>query len=360
MRSCSDKLTLAGVCLCVWILPACAETKETSENNPRLRRLLRAQPKADADGDGLLTRTEARRFLQEQRASGPARRQRRQKLPAPDEADVHYEPHRLQVFDLWLAKSGRPTPLVLYIHGGGFRGGDKRGLSAAFLKECLEGGYSVAAINYRLIPEVQFPAPMMDCAKAIQFLRHHAKKWNLDPKLIASTGGSAGAGISLWLAFHDDLRDPTCDDHPVAKESTRLVCVAVKGAQSSYDPRFARKIGLVGFAKHPSLLPFYGLKPEEVDTPKAHQLYEMASPINHLTRDDPPALLDYGVPNEPVTDKTPMGAIVHHPKFGIVLKEKMDALGIECVVQYPGSSGPRISSFAFIRKHVEQARMMRD
>jgi len=46
---------------------------------------------------------------------------------------------------------------------------------------------------------------MHDCARAIQFLRSKAARWNIDPKRIAATGGSAGAGISLWLGFHDDL-----------------------------------------------------------------------------------------------------------------------------------------------------------
>ena len=52
------------------------------------------------------------------------------------------------------------------------------------------------AINYRLSPEVHFPAHYMDCARAIQFARSHAKEWNIDPARVAATGGSAGAGSS--------------------------------------------------------------------------------------------------------------------------------------------------------------------
>ena len=51
-----------------------------------------------------------------------------------------------------------------------------------------------------------------------------------------STGGSAGAGISLWLAFHDDLADPQSPD-PIARESTRLTCAGVMGPQTTLDPQ---------------------------------------------------------------------------------------------------------------------------
>src|SRR5438045_2067494 len=99
-------------------------------------------------------------------------------LPTPDLSNVHYGPHERNVLDLWKAKSDKPTPLVVYIHGGGFAHGSKDGYNAAPL---LANGISVMAINYRLSPEVTFPAHYMDCARAIQYARAHAKEWNLDP-----------------------------------------------------------------------------------------------------------------------------------------------------------------------------------
>lgn len=139
----------------------------------------------------------------------------------------------------------------------------------------------------------------------------------------------------MWLAFHDDLADPDSDD-PVERQSTRLTCIAVRNAQSSYDPRFAEKIGIPrpNFERHPFFMPFYDIRPDEIDTPRAYKRYELASPITYLSKDDPPALLMYNYPNEEVTDETSLGLIVHRPKFGIALKEQMDKLGIECIVQY--------------------------
>jgi acetyl esterase/lipase len=198
------------------------------------------------------------------------------------------------------------------------------------------------------------PAAYLDCGRALQFLRANAARWNLDPKRVASTGVSAGGATSMWLAFHDDLADARSDD-PVARQSTRLSAIALDNAQSSVDPRFAEAIGLPrpNFERHPGFLRFYGITAQEIDTPKAYALYEQASPITYLTADDPPAFLNYGLPNEPVTEKTPLDVMLHHPRFGIALKERMDKVGIECIVQYEGdASEQRVTLTEFLRKHL--------
>jgi acetyl esterase/lipase len=253
--------------------------------------------------------------------------------PQPDAADIKYGSHERNVLDLWRAKSESPTPLLVFIHGGGFRAGDKSQLAAALLKGCLDSGISVTSINYRLSQHAPFPAPMLDSARAVQFLRSKSKEWNLDPKRIAASGGSAGAGISLWLGFHDDLADPANAD-PVLRESTRLTCLGVMGAQSSYDPRFIKQIVGGRAHEHPALMPFYGLKEDELDSPKAHKLYEEASAINYVSKDDPPVFLFYNEPKGPLPDDAKPGQGIHHPNFGIALKEKLGPLGIECVLRH--------------------------
>jgi len=89
----------------------------------------------------------------------------------------------------------------------------------------------------------------------------------------------------MWLAFHDDLADPKSDD-PVARQSTRLTCIAVLNGQSSYDPRFAEKIGIPrpNFERHPFFEPFYAIKASEADTPEAYRRYDVAAPITYLTK----------------------------------------------------------------------------
>ena len=154
-----------------------------------------------------------------------------------------YGDHPRNVLDFYPAKSDKPTPVVLYIHGGGWRGGDKKTNPQPY----LDKGISVVAINYRyvqngvqdnVVPPVK--APLGDAARALQFIRSKAKEWNLDKTRIGATGGSAGACTSLWLSFHDDLADPDSDD-PIARESTRLYCAAVRGAQVSLDPKELRE-----------------------------------------------------------------------------------------------------------------------
>ena len=288
----------------------------------------------------------------------------------PTHRDVRYGPHARNVIDLYLTKSSEPTPLVLYIHGGGFRGGDKRSLNPRTLKSFQSAGYSVAALNYRLTDSAPAPAAYMDCARALQFLRHHAAKWNFDPQLVASTGGSAGAGTSLWLAFHDDLADARSED-PIARQSTRLTCVAVSNGQSSYDPLFAEEIGIPrpNFDRHSFFLPFYGITEDQIDTPQAYRKYKEMAPITYLSADDPPAWLDYGRANVPVDKESDLGLVVHHPLFGIALKQRMDKLGIPCVVQYMDSTAgnkvrhederPPSTSVQFIQEQFDRARRSR-
>jgi acetyl esterase/lipase len=155
----------------------------------------------------------------------------------PTFADVSYGPHERNVLDFWQAKSNSPTPLAIFIHGGGFMNGSKDGLtrnvaSVKILKELLEAGISVASISYRLIAQAPLPAAHHDGRLALQYMRSKAKEWNIDKSRIATWGGSAGAQICMYLAFHDDMADPGNPD-PVLRESSRLACVATSGGQTT-------------------------------------------------------------------------------------------------------------------------------
>jgi len=157
--------------------------------------------------------------------------------PAPTLANVHYGPNARNILDFWRAPSKKPAPVVVYIHGGGFTMGDKaEARRDPLLPRCLAAGVSFAAIDYRyLSPAAPPPQVLRDCARAIQFIRWRAAAWNVDRGRIAAYGGSAGAGASLWLAFHGDLSEPGAHD-PVARQSTRLACAGAISPQFSYDP----------------------------------------------------------------------------------------------------------------------------
>ena len=141
-------------------------------------------------------------------------------VPKPTISELPYGTHKRQVLDFWKAESDKPTPLILVIHGGGWNGGSKERLAPTIrIDEALAAGISVAAINYRYVPQAvnagikpPVKAPLEDASRALQFIRSKATEWNLDKERIGVTGGSAGACSSLWLAFHDDLADPTNAD----------------------------------------------------------------------------------------------------------------------------------------------------
>ncbi|MCC7407237.1 MAG: alpha/beta hydrolase fold domain-containing protein [Phycisphaeraceae bacterium] len=261
--------------------------------------------------------------------------------------NVSYGPHPRNILNIWLAKSDKPTPLVIRIHGGGFLSG--RPTAPMTLQQYLDAGVSVASITYRFSSDAPYPAPMLDSARAVQFLRSKAQEWNLDPTRFASTGGSAGGGISLWLGFHDDLADPNSPD-PVARQSTRLTCMAVLNTQTSYDPRFIRaNIPGPGWQAIP-LWKLYGLDgPTENPSPEVIRLFEDASPINYLTADDPPVRLTYTWSE--AEDDLPETPSIHHPKFGRILKARLDELGIANEFEFSVPQHESPADVAFILRH---------
>jgi acetyl esterase len=290
---------------------------------------------------------------QRTRLRGRGRPGSRQPGLPPTHRDVKYGPYDRNVMDVWLAKSDKPTPVLVSIHGGGFRGGNKS-VSGALLSRCLDSGISVVAITYRLSDQAIAPAQFLDSARAIQFIRHQAKQWNLDPTRMAATGGSAGAGISLWLGFHDDLADPDNED-PVLRESTRLTCMAVYNGQTSYDPRFIRELfpGTDTY-KEPALAQLFDVDLSKLDDlpQEKYRLFEEVSALPHLTKDDVPVVLFYA--SEMDTPITSQGIGIHHPRFGKALKEKMDQLGIECHVYTGAGRGDEWTTLTmdFLKKHL--------
>jgi acetyl esterase/lipase len=274
--------------------------------------------------------------------------------PEPDIVDVPYGTHERQVIDLYLAPSDQPTPLVFFIHGGGWVAGDKSAARNTLdLPRLLDEGISVAAINYRYVQQaveegIEPPVkwPLEDAARALQFVRSKAEEWNLDPSRVGACGGSAGACSSLWLAMHDDMADPDHED-PVARQSTRLACAAVLGAQTSLDPHAMRewmpnsRYGghAFGFRK-----PGGGRDTEfqAFHDARDHILpfIEEYSPIEHASADDPPLWLSYSQ-DELAEKGEDQADPTHSALFGKMLEERLAPIGVELILTYPAEpSGP--------------------
>jgi len=270
---------------------------------------------------------------------------------APTFSDVSYGPDPSNKIDFWKAKATAPAPLVVFIHGGGFRAGDKAAYDKGLLTACLDAGISYASMNYRLSDVAPYPAQMLDSARGIQFIRSKAAEWNIDPQRIACTGGSAGAGISLWLAFHDDLADPQSPD-PVARQSTRLACAMPTNMQCTYDPREIKKIVPGAAYDVAPLKQLHGL-PATFDWDKDAISADLdarlrdCSPITHLTKDDPPV---FAMNNQ--TNEKPGN--IHHPNFGRHLKKQMDQMGVACefhlVSDFPSQQARTDAMLEFLKK----------
>lgn len=284
------------------------------------------------------------------------------KLPVPaipmTHANVSYGKHERNVLDFWQAKSDRPTPVVVCIHGGSWIGGDKSSYYGR-VKMFLDAGISMATINYRLMKQAHeekvvppVKAPLEDAARAVQFVRSKAAEWNLDKKRLGAMGGSAGGASTLWLAFHDDLADPSSSD-PVARESTRLYCAAVDGAQTSLDPvQLLEWMPNYAYGAHA-----FGLrKLSEVNEQRDRLLpwIREYSAIELVTKDDPPIGLYYvGVKGAKKGESHPNPT--HSPMLGVMLAEKLKQVGIEHVLVWADQPNPRLpSAAAFLIEYLKR------
>ncbi len=341
------------------------------------RRAIQRYPKADVDGDGSLSDKEKEQLLK--RVVALRKRMNDTSPPSggffgsgkseagrkPSFDNVKYGENERNVFDIWLADSETPTPLAVYIHGGGFKGGSKEKLKSEKLNALLDAGISVAAINYRLVTTDPLPTAHHDARRAIQFMRSKADEWNIDTKRVAAFGGSAGAQICMWLAYSDDMADATSDD-PVERESTRLLCVATAGGQTSAEREFYIEniLPLLGENVPVEVLvkSFNGENdPEKIrmkmwgaDTlEEVDETTRQCSALRLISSDDPPIFMSYGMApdtKKPSGDKDRVrGWLIHHVVFGTKLKEKADELGVEADLSYPGSGSKYSSDVAFFR-----------
>ena len=261
---------------------------------------------------------------------------------------ISYGPHPKQVMTFWKAESAKPTPLLFYIHGGGWQAGNRMAGMAGYVPAMNKAGISVVSIEYRFIEEAitdgvvpPVKACLHDAARALQFARSKAHEWNIDKTKIAAAGGSAGACSSLWLAFHDDLADPNSSD-PVARESSRLFCAAVSGAQTTLDPKqmqdwipnstygsHAFGIFKVTVGKRQRDFQLFLAKRDEI-----MPWIQEYSPFHLVSKDDPPVYMFYNnAPAKGEIAKDP----THSANFGILLREKLNHAGVPCELSYPGA-----------------------
>ena len=272
----------------------------------------------------------------------------------PTLLNVAYGTHERQVLDFYQATSESATPLVFFVHGGGWVRGDKS--SVAHIEIYLSAEISVVSINYRYSWQAQLAGakppvswPLADAARALQFVRSQAKAWNIDPARIGGTGSSAGACSILYLALHEDLAQPTSVD-PVARESTRLACAAVLGAQTSLDPKQLKRwtpnscYGGHAFGfMDPNDLKTRDTRFAEFESARRSILpwIRQYSPYEHVSQGDPPLYLLYKAP--PAMGKAQEDP-THTANFGVALAKRCSSAKVPCELAYPGAPNVMHSS----------------
>lgn len=283
--------------------------------------------------------------------------------------DIAYDKSPLSLFDIFLTESDNPAPLVIYIHGGGFRGGDKSGIykveGQEEIKEFLKSGISFATINYSLLESkdtIGVLRSLRDSKRCLQFIRYHAKELNVDKNRIALYGSSAGSGTSSWLGFSDDMADPGSSD-PVLRESTRVSAIGLIETQASYDMQKWETVVFKDYGitlnqlmtgeLEQRFLSFYGISDlSEFYSPEITEYRKKLDFLSLMTKDDPEFWMKNSL--QPLIVPKDVKVINHHAFHAKTLKEKADSVDIPNVTYIPllnieDPSGENLVSF-FKRK----------
>jgi acetyl esterase/lipase len=307
-------------------------------SDAELQALLPRFPAADANADGTLTREEAVAFAKSAMGGTGKGGGAKSEVPTPTEENVAYGPHERNVLDFWKAEGEGPLPLVIFIHGGGFTGGDKsKWRESGDLARLLENGISCAAINYRFRKDAPIQEILRDAARAVQFLRTKSGEWNLDKTRFAGMGGSAGAGTSLWLATRDDLADAKSED-PVLRESTRLQAAVLVATQATYDlTRWESFLGPSDpswWTSPNEAAEFYHFtEAADLKKPESRSILKECDMLTWISKEDAPVFVNNLGPEGPSKNRN---HYLHHPEHALQIEKACKAAGVECLLAGAG------------------------
>lgn len=186
------------------------------------------------------------------------------------------------LLDVYGCDKPGPHPAVILIHGGGWYAGDKRDC-APVARQLSALGFVCFAVNYRLTPAAHFPAQVQDCARAVRWVRAHAKDYGVDPNRIGAWGESAGGSMALMLGAMkpQDFQDPA---DPNRHLSAQVRCVV-----DLFGPAEFRRPAQWPVVAMRAAYGYFGGWPDAHAAIRAE-----ASPAAHVWKTSRPVLLVHG------------------------------------------------------------------
>jgi acetyl esterase/lipase len=204
-----------------------------------------------------------------------------------------------QKLDVYLPATGNgPFPVIVSIHGGAFKGGDKGDGQVNAMLEGLKGGYAVVSINYRLSGEAIFPAQIQDVKAAIRFVRANAAKYKLNPDKLATWGGSAGGHLAAMAGTTGDVPDFEDVTLGNANQSSRVQAVVDWFGPIQFDQMDAQfRVSGKGTPDHDvANSPESELVGKQIT--QAADLVKRASPATYISKNDPPFFIEHGMEDQ--------------------------------------------------------------
>lgn len=220
---------------------------------------------------------------------------------------VYADVSESQKLDIYLPNDGEgPFPVIIQIHGGAFKSGDKASGELTPALAALERGYAVVAVNYRLSGEAQFPAQINDIKAAIRFIRANANTYSINPDKIATWGGSAGGSLSALAGTSGGVKELQDDSLGNAEVSDSLQAVVDWFGPiyfSTMDAEF-KELGItpVGVASQ-SGSPESSYLGQTIGSAEAESLVKQASALTYISTDDPAFYIQHGTADQniPIT-----------------------------------------------------------
>jgi acetyl esterase/lipase len=299
--------------------------------------------KVDADKSGEISMAEHLAFLGK-RTSGPLVSE---SITAIKDIDYGTSKNPRQALDLYLPKRAEQgdklLPVVVFVHGGGWKAGDKAGGYKQLLPLVAGGDYAAASLGYRLTNEAQWPAQIHDCKAGIRWLRAHAKEHGLDAERIAVWGTSAGGHLVSMLGTSGDAPELEGKVGPHTDQSSKVQAVVNYFGPENFLTMVTQASTVDRTTDSYPEAALIGARVQ--DNPQAAR---HASPVTYVSPGDPPVLTAHGTedPLVPYAQGTEF-----HEKL---LQAKVPSLLITMKNGGHGFSHPQLTELvgAFLAKHL--------